>query len=153
MLLELLFVVRDVVEGALEGDVLVGTVARSLPLEAANILFEVALESAEVYLGPLLRALDLSIDLAGQFLVSDGHLVFEFPDLGLDDLVRLLDLEVSDLRAERLELLPDLLDQLAALLFVKLGWTCCHELDLLTSLAFLATRLGARHGGHGFIVG
>ena len=72
-------------------------------------------------------------------LVLDCHLVFDLPDLDLNDLVCFLDLEVRYLGDEWLNLLSDLLDEFSPL----------HRVHLLGTLgSHQSLHLLSHHGVH-----
>ena len=129
-LFQLLRVVGDIVHLLLERNIVVGFVTGALSLETSDGLFDVALHHPQLGDGLLLRALDLSGDLVVKLLILDRHLVLKLPDLLLENLVRLFDLEIGDLRAQRLDLFTDLLDELAPVLALELGGASCHDFYL-----------------------
>mmetsp|Transcript_30989 Transcript_30989/g.36363 ORF Transcript_30989/g.36363 Transcript_30989/m.36363 type:complete len:88 (-) Transcript_30989:564-827(-) len=83
----------------------------------------------ELILGFLLRAVDLASDLVVKLLILVELLVLELANLHLDNLGSLLNLEIGDLRAQRLDLVSDLLDQLPSVLRIKLDRTSLHNLN------------------------
>jgi len=93
-----------------EEQIVVTLVSRSLSLEGANAFFDVALNKSQVIGCLLLSALYLSFDLVVELLVLHGVLVFDFSNLYFDNLGCFLNLEVSNLRTERLQLFSDILD-------------------------------------------
>jgi hypothetical protein len=63
-----------------------------------------------------------------ELLVFDRHFVLQFSDLDLDHLIGLLDLEVSNLRAQRLDFFSDFFDKPPPLSFVELCGSCRNHL-------------------------
>ena len=92
-----------------EEQVVVTLVSCSLSLEGTNAFFYVALNKSQVICCLVLSALYLSSDLVVELLVLHGVLVFDFSDLYFNHLSCLLNLEVSNLRAKRLQLFSDIL--------------------------------------------
>jgi len=106
--------------------VVVTLVASSLPLEAANALFDVSFNLTQFVLGFFLGPMDFTIDFVVQFCVFVDHLLFELADLDLNDLVGLLDLEVGDLRTKWLQLFTHFFDELTLFLSIQLDGASHH---------------------------
>lgn len=88
--------------------IVVRLVSGSLPLNATDLCLQVLLKHLDFIPYRFLGTLKLSVEPCVDFLVVDSRLVLQFPDLQSKHLGRLFYLEVSDLRAERLYLLPKL---------------------------------------------
>ena len=105
----------DVIYLRLERNIIVALVTGTLSLEATNVLLDVALDLLKLGLGLFLRALDLSGNLVMELLILYLHVVFDLADLLLDHHRGLLNLIIGDFSAQRLNLVANLFDQLAAI--------------------------------------
>ena len=133
--------VCDVVNLLVEFHVDITLVSGSLPLEAANALFDLFLYVSKLVYGFVFGRLDLSVYFIMKALIFNGHFVLNLSDLDLDDLISFFDLEICDLANQWFNFISNLFDEFSTLNWVEFSWSLGthhhlhlrshHRIDLL----------------------